>query len=155
MGRNCGYLGLMAGIAGGAEVIVIPEKDITPPEIAERLRDAYLRGKTHSIVVVAEGAKYDAQAIARHFEDHKAEIGFVVRVTILGHVVRGASPTASDRLLATRSGVAAVKALAEGRHGVLIGVQKGTVTETSLDEVAATKKPLDLEFIELARILAQ
>jgi 6-phosphofructokinase 1 len=155
MGRDCGYLGLMAGIAGGAEVIVIPEKEITPPEIAERLRDAYLRGKTHSIVVVAEGAKYDANAIARHFEEHKAEIGFVVRVTILGHVVRGASPTASDRLLATRCGVAAVKALAEGRHGVLVGVQRRAVGETPLEEVARTKKTLDLEFIELARILAQ
>jgi 6-phosphofructokinase 1 len=155
MGRNFGYLGLMAGIAGGAEVIVIPEKEVAPAEVAARLRDAYLRGKTHSIVVVAEGAKYDAAAIARHFEEHKAEIGFVVRVTILGHVVRGAAPTAADRLLATRTGVSAVDALAEGRRGNLVGMVRQAIALTPLAEVAVTKKALDLDYIELARVLAQ
>ncbi len=155
MGRDFGYLGLMAGIAGGAEVIVIPEREVTPSDVADRLRDAYLRGKTHSIVVVAEGAKWDAQAIAHHFEEHKAEIGFIVRTTILGHVVRGAAPTAADRLLATRTGVAAVQALAEGRHGVLVGMKGRSVAETPLTEVATTKKTLDLDYIELARVLAQ
>ncbi len=155
MGRDFGYLALMAGIAGGAEVIVIPEREVAPADVAERLRDAYLRGKTHSIVVVAEGAKYDAQSIANHFEEHKAEIGFIVRTTILGHVVRGAAPTAADRLLATRTGVSAVKVLAEGRHGVLVGMKARSVAETPMTEVATTTKTLDLDYIELARVLAQ
>ncbi|MBC7172728.1 MAG: 6-phosphofructokinase, partial [Polyangiaceae bacterium] len=75
--------------------------------------------------------------------------------TILGHVVRGASPTAADRLLATRTGVAAVQALSEGRHGVLVGMKGRSVAETPLTEVSKTTKSLDLEYIELARILAQ
>lgn len=155
MGRDHGFLALMAGIAGGAEVVVIPEAEVEPDEIASRLRAAYLRGKTHSIVVVSEGCKNNAQAIAQHFEEHEDEIGFVVRVTILGHVVRGASPTARDRLLATRMGVAAVDALANGEHGVLVGYEGQEICRTPLEIVAANRKKLDLEWIQLARILAQ
>jgi 6-phosphofructokinase 1 len=155
MGRDHGYLALMAGIAGGAEVVVIPESEVEPDEVARRLRDAYLRGKTHSIVVVSEGCKNDAQAIAKHFEEHEDQLGFVVRVTILGHVVRGAAPTARDRLLATRMGVAAVDALAAGEHGVLVGIDGSEVCRTPLSIVAERHKKLDLEWVQLARILAQ
>lgn len=155
MGRDFGYLGLMAGIAGGAEVISVPEAEVGAQEIAERLRDASARGKTHSIVVVAEGCKETANAIAKHFADHEAEIGFLIRVTILGHVVRGGAPTAFDRLLATRLGVAAVDALQHGEKGRLVGMLGSQVRTTSLDEVAATRKTLDLELIRLAQVLAR
>lgn len=155
MGRDFGWLGLMAGITGGAEVISIPESEVTPVEIVERLTDAYRRGKTHSIVVVAEGCKHRADAIARHFDAHEDEIGFNVRVTILGHIVRGGNPTAADRLVATRLGVAAVDALAEGTYGVLVGMKRQQVERTSLEEVAATRKSLDLELIHLGQVLAR
>ncbi|MFO0694418.1 MAG: ATP-dependent 6-phosphofructokinase [Polyangiales bacterium] len=155
MGRDFGYLGLMAGIAGGAEVISIPELEVEPTEIAQRLRDAWLRGKTHSIVVVAEGCRNAATAIHQHFEQHESEIGFTVRVTILGHIVRGGPPTAADRLLATRLGVAAVDTLADGQHGVLVGMQRQQISRSPLAEVAATRKKLDLELITLGQVLAR
>jgi 6-phosphofructokinase 1 len=155
MGRDCGYLALMAGLAGGAEVISTPEGEVTPDEIAERLRAAYRRGKTHAIVVVAEGAKNGTEAILQHFREHQAEIGFELRATTLGHVVRGAPPTASDRVLATRLGVGAVDALIKGQHGVLVGITKGEITHTPLADVAGRTKALDFELLELAKVLAK
>src|SRR5215213_23559 len=89
MGRNCGYIALMTGIAGGAEVIVTPECDVEPQEVADRLGAAYVRGKTHALVVVAEGAKHGAEAMMNYFTNHQDTIGFGLRLTTLGHVVRG------------------------------------------------------------------
>lgn len=155
MGRDCGYLALMAGIAGGAEAICIPEAEVHPDEVAAIIAAAYQRGKPHSLVVVAEGARYNAEAMARHFEEHKAEIGFELRVTILGHVQRGGAPGAADRLLATWLGAAATDYLEKGEHGVLVGQVKGEVTATSLAEVVANKKHLDLGLLELAGIMAK
>lgn len=106
-------------------------------------------------VGVSEGCKNDAQAIARHFEEHEDQLGFVVRVTILGHVVRGAAPTARDRLIATRMGVAAVDTLAAGDHGVLVGIDGNEICRTPLAVVSERKKKLNLEWVQLARILAQ
>src|SRR2546426_801100 len=108
MGRNCGYLALAAGVAGGAEVVVIPEVEMSPDAMADELQAAYTRGKRHAIVVVAEGARWDALALARHFEKHRERIGFELRVTTLGHVQRGGAPGAVDRLLATQIGRAHV-----------------------------------------------
>jgi len=113
MGRECGYLALMAGIAGGAEAIAVPEVETDPQEIADSIRVAYERGKPHAIIVVAEGARYNAAGLAAYFQAH-AELGFDLRVTILGHVQRGGAPSAFDRLLATRLGAAAVERLAAG-----------------------------------------
>lgn len=155
MGRDCGYLAMMAGLAGGAEVISTPEREVPAPEIAERLRAAYDRGKTHAIVVIAEGVKDDSAEILAHFERDKRMIGFELRATVLGHVVRGAPPTAFDRILATRLGADAVSALVEGQFGVLIGYQKSKVTRTPLGEVAGRTKPIDIELLELARVLAK
>ncbi|HHX63725.1 MAG TPA: 6-phosphofructokinase, partial [Chloroflexi bacterium] len=97
MGRNCGFVALMAGIAGGAEVVVIPEQELPPEEVARQLRAAYDRGKGHALVVVAEGARNNARKLIEHFENHPESIGFGLRATILGHVQRGAQPTAADR----------------------------------------------------------
>ena len=155
MGRNCGYIALMAGIAGGAEVIAIPECEVEPREVAERLRAAYQRGKTHAMVVVAEGAKQGAQAIVRYVAEHRAEVGFGLRVTTLGHVVRGGAPTAGDRILATRLGAAAVDQLARGVSGVLVGVRGSDIITTPLAEVAGKTKGVNQQLLELARVLAQ
>jgi len=155
MGRNCGYIALMAGIAGGAEVIAIPEYEVEPHDVAERLRAAYQRGKTHALVVVAEGAKHGAQAMMQHFAKHRDTIGFGLRVTTLGHVVRGGVPTAADRVLATRLGAAAIDQLARGTPGVLVGVRGNDITTTPLAEVAGKTKGVDQELLALARVLAQ
>ena len=155
MGRNCGYLGLMAGLAGGADVIVIPEVPSDPESIANDLRAAHARGKSHALVVVAEGASYNAEKLAAYFAEHRARLQFELRVTKLGHVQRGGAPTAFDRILATRLGAAAADHLLAGQHGVLIGRQRSEITATSLGEIVGKQKPLDPELFPLARSLAQ
>jgi 6-phosphofructokinase 1 len=155
MGRECGYLALMAGIAGGAEAVIVPEMETDPEVLAAELRAAYERGKPHALVVVAEGARYNAAALAQYFKEHRERLGFDLRVTILGHVQRGGEPDAFDRLLATRLGAAATEHLAQNEHGLLVGLLKGEIVATSLAEVVANKKPLDLELLKLARVLAK
>lgn len=155
MGRGCGYLALMAGLAGGAEAIVIPEVEADPEAVATELRSAYDRGKAHALVVVAEGAQYNAAALARYFQEHHERLGFDLRVTTLGHVQRGGAPSAYDRLLTTRLGADATERLARGEHGVLVGLSKGEIVTTPLAEVVTNKKPLDQRLLELVRVLAR
>lgn len=154
MGRKCGYLALMAGIAGGAEAIVIPEAEIEPETLAEEIQCAYQRGKAHALIVVAEGARYNAARMVEFFERHWDRLGFELRVTTLGHVQRGGSPGAFDRLLGTRLGAHAVDRLARGERGILVGLRDGEIRPTPLEEVAGRPKELDLALYELAGILA-
>jgi 6-phosphofructokinase 1 len=154
MGRNCGYIALMAGIAGGAEVIALPEQELQPAGVAERLRAAYQRGKTHALVVIAEGAKCGVHELMEYYGAHRKSIGFDLRVTRLGHVVRGGTPGAADRVLATRLGAAAVDTLASGTHGVLVGIVKGDVATTPLEEIAGKMRPADASLLDLARLMA-
>jgi 6-phosphofructokinase 1 len=155
MGRNCGYLALMAGIAGGAEQIVIPEVEADPDFLTSQLHSAYERGKGHAIIVVAEGARYNAEAMARHFKEHQDRVGFELRVTKLGHVQRGGTPGSFDRLLATRLGAAATAHLAAGQHGLLVGMMDGKISATPLTEAVSKTKRLDLDLLELAKVLAK
>ena len=154
MGRDCGYIALMAGIAGGAEVIALPEQEIAPAQVAERLRAAHQRGKTHALVVIAEGARCGVRELMQYYEEQGESIGFELRVTRLGHVVRGGSPGAADRVLATRLGAAAVDTLAAGRYGVLVGIVRNAVMATPLEEIAGRTRPVDTALLELARIMA-
>jgi 6-phosphofructokinase 1 len=154
MGRDCGYIALMAGLAGGAEVIALPESEISPAEVAERLGAAYRRGKTHALVVIAEGARCGVKELMEHYEKERDSIGFDLRVTRLGHVVRGGAPSAADRVLATRLGAAAIERLAKGEHGVLVGSSCGAMASTPLAGVAGRTRPADRELLELARVMA-
>lgn len=153
MGRDSGFLALMTGIAGGAETVVIPEVEVDPNTIAHELIEAYHRGKTHGLVVVAEGASMDAEKIASSLKAKPQGVGFDVRVTTLGHVQRGGAPGAYDRLLASRFGYKAVQCMLAKEYGVLVGLLKGEITTTPLDIVVANKKELDLNLLEMARIL--
>lgn len=155
MGHGCGYPALMAGIAGGAEVVVVPEIETTPEQVVEGLREAYDRGKAHALAVVAEGARYDATALAAHFQEHHEKIGFELRVTRLGHVQRGGAPTAFDRVLATRLGDRAVAALSRGETGVLVGLRDNRVTTTPLTEIVGVPKNIDPALFELAESMAR
>jgi 6-phosphofructokinase 1 len=154
MGRDCGYIALMAGLAGGAEVIALPEIEISPEQLAERLRDAHRRGKKHALAVIAEGARCGVKELMQHYEKERASIGFDLRVTRLGHVVRGGAPTAADRVLATRLGAAAIDALAEGQSGVLVGLNCNVISTTPLDDIAGRTRPADGKLLELARTMA-
>ncbi len=155
MGRHCGYLALMAAIAGGAEAVLLPEFGVEPDVLAKELHEAYLRGKPHALVVVAEGAKYNAEAMAAYFRAHKEECGFDLRVTTLGHVQRGGIPGAFDRILATRLGNGATEALARGERGVLVGLIRSEIVTTPLADVVGKQKPLDPVLVDMAGILAR
>jgi 6-phosphofructokinase 1 len=155
MGRNCGYLALAAGVAGGAECVALPEIETDPESIAMELRCAYERGKSHAIAVVAEGAKYNATALAKYFEEHRERLGFELRAVKLGHVQRGGTPGVFDRILGTRMGAAAVEHLERGEFGMLMGLNRGEITGVPLKEIVGKRKPLDPQLLELAGVLAR
>jgi len=153
MGRDCGYIALTAGLAGGAEVIAIPEYEIRADEVAERLQAAFRRGKTHALAVIAEGARCGVKELMEHAKASNS-VGFELRVTRLGHVVRGGAPTAADRVLATRLGAEAVERLARGESGVLVGLSCNEISATPLPEVAGRTRPANAELLELVRVMA-
>jgi 6-phosphofructokinase 1 len=154
MGRNCGYLALAAGIAGGAEAIVMPEVPMEPQVLIELFREAYQRGKAHAIGVVAEGAQYNAATLAQYCNAQKDQVGFDLRVVTLGHVQRGGAPGAFDRLLATRFGVAAIECLHQDTTGVLVGLQKGQIICTPYALVAGKTKGIDASLVRMTAMLA-
>ncbi len=154
MGRKCGYLALMAGIAGGAEAIVIPEAELSPETIAEQINNSYERGKSHAIVVVAEGSENNAETLIAYFKEHGKRLGFDLRLTKLGHVQRGGVPSAFDRLLATRLAAGAVEFLSKGQAGVLAGWVNGALAATPLSEIANKTKSIDKELFKLAQTLS-
>jgi len=155
MGRDCGYLALAAGVAGGAEVVMVPEIETDPEDVAAAIRSAYLHGKHHALVVVAEGATYGAERLVAYFEKHRERLGFDLRSTILGHVQRGGAPGAFDRLLASRLGAAATLAIAQNRFGVLAGLVRDEIVLTPLAAVVSEKKPIDPFLLDLAKVLAE
>jgi 6-phosphofructokinase 1 len=153
MGRNCGYLAISAGLVCGAEMIIIPEVETDLESITHHVDDAYARGKSHCIILVAEGAILKVQDVEKYLKDH--EIGFETRVTILGHVPRGGSPSAFDRMLATRLGVEAVEVLLAGSTDVMIGLSGRDLITVPLPEVTSKSRKPNLELYELAGILAK
>jgi 6-phosphofructokinase 1 len=153
MGRNSGYLAMASGVAGGAELVLCPEVETTFEEITQTVEDAYIRGKSHCIVVVAEGWKPGTQALAKQLREHQEELGFSVRVTQLGHVQRGGAASAFDRLLATRLGAAAARELVAGNAGNMVGWTKSAISLTPLEEAVAFDKQISPELWELARIM--
>lgn len=154
MGRQCGYIALMAGIAGGAEVVTIPEADSDPGRVIDELQAALQRGKSHAIAVIAEGSRHDASAILAYLKQRRPDSGLDLRVTTLGHVQRGGAPGSFDRMLATVLGSGAVDAALAGRFGVLVGMESGAIAMTPLSEIAGKTRPADARLLSLARTLA-
>ncbi len=154
MGRDSGYLALAAGLAGGAEAVVVPEQTTTAEQVAGQLRAAYDRGNNHAVVVVGEGATPSTEELLAYCHEHQADLGFELRATVLGHVQRGAAPGAFDRILGSRLGGGAVEQLAAGTHGVLVGLLGSRVGTTPLVDVVGRVKPLDPDTLALARVLA-
>ncbi len=153
MGRQCGHLAMVAGLITGAEVVLIPEKSLTLEQLGAEIEQAYLKGKTHGMIIAAEGANLKCGQIAEYLEQHN--IGFQVRVTILGHVQRGGAPTAFDRLLATRFGVSAVKALTEGKTGVMVALRGTSIDTHALEDVIGKQRPINPQFVQMAEILTR
>lgn len=150
MGRSSGYIATVSGLVTGAEAVIVPEVPVDYEELSKKLLEERERGKINCIVVVAEGAA-SAYTVARHLE-HR--IGYETRITILGHIQRGGSPTAFDRLLASRMGVAAIDSLMKGESYVMTALQSGSIVTVKLDEVLKAKKKLDMDLVKLAAILS-
>ncbi len=152
MGRRAGHIALAVGVAGGAEVILVPEAPLKADEVVDLLLKAEERGKTSSIVVVAEGAyPGGATGLQKAIED---SCGFDVRTVILGHTQRGGSPNARDRVLASRLGYHAVRTLAAGQSGVMVGTNRREVVKIPLVELDDYPKDIDRELLEIAYVLA-
>jgi phosphofructokinase-like protein len=170
MGRYTGWIALEAGIAGGADVILIPEKPFEIEEVCECLRKRQKRGRNFSIIVAAEGAKpkggkeivyssgvdefgharfggvgyYIGKEIEKRFEN------IDTRVVVLGHLQRGGSPIAFDRVLATRFGIAAIDLVHEGRFGEMVAIQGNAMVSVPLKDVVGKRKTVDLKLYEIA-----
>lgn len=153
MGRDSGYLALASGITGGAEMVLIPEEETTVEQVCQMVEDAYIRGKAHCIIVASEGWMPGTQELACQLRERKDELGFSVRVTQLGHVQRGGSPSAFDRLLATRLGAAAVRELIAGNDGYIVGWGGSGTALTLLEEAIAFDKQINRELCELAKVM--
>jgi len=150
MGRENGYIALMSAIITGSEAAIIPEIPVDYDKLSDRLLEERKRGKINSIIIVAEGAA-SAYTVSRHLE-HK--IGYETRITILGHVQRGGSPSAFDRSLSTRMGLHAVEAILDGDFGKMIGLQANTMARVPYDDILGKKKPINMDLYKLSYILS-
>ncbi|MDX2163243.1 MAG: 6-phosphofructokinase [bacterium] len=154
MGRGSGYLALMSSILGGAEIVITPEHEPSMEEIANALEHAYIRGKSHAIAVIAEGASYTASALNEYLNKNP-NVGFEIRLTILGHIQRGGKPSAFDRLLATRMGVKAVEVVRDGGSGVMVGLMGRKMDTIPLTDAISQLRPINEEYFRMARFLSR
>ena len=171
MGRHAGWIAIESGIAGGADVILIPEIPIDLDEVCNLIRRRHQRGKTFSIVVVAEGAQFkDGTMVAQEKkldafghvrlggigEDLAAQIekatGFETRVSVLGHLQRGGSPTAFDRVLGTRFGVKAMELIKAKKFGKMVALAGTKIIEVPLEEAVRELKTVDMELYNIAKV---
>lgn len=153
MGRDAGFIALNSGIAVGAEAILIPEAVSDIDRLVAKLEYDQRKHKTSGIIIVAEGDKLGgAKEVADMVKERLPN--YHMRVTILGHVQRGGSPSCADRVLASRLGYAGVKALLEGRHGVMIGQINGKIKETPFSKATKQHPQIQSEWMEVARVMA-
>ncbi len=153
MGRSAGYLALNSAIASGSEAAIIPEMDTEVDQLAELISQGFRKSKNSAIVIVAEdprtgGAVGLAERVKKEFPEYDA------RVTILGHIQRGGSPTARDRILASRMGEAAIEALMEGQRNVMVGVDHGKIVYVPFAKAVRHDKGIDRSKLELVKILS-
>lgn len=171
MGRYTGWIALEAGLAGGADVILIPEKPFDIDEVCECIRQRQRRGRNFSLVVIAEGAKPKG-GVEIVYSESVDEFGHIrlggvgyylgkeiekclkieTRVVVLGHLQRGGSPTAFDRILATRFGIAAIDLVHEGKFDRMVAIRGNKMVSVPLKEVVGKRKPVDLELYDIASL---
>ncbi len=170
MGRHAGWIALYAGLAGGADIILIPEYPIDPEEVCALIKKRHQRGKTFSIVAVAEGATLAQKDVTQDAKldefGHvklggignvlgsyiETKTGYETRVTVLGHIQRGGSPTAFDRILGTRFGVKAVELIKEGKFGEMVSLQGNDIVSVPLSKAVGALKLVPKEMYEMAKV---
>jgi 6-phosphofructokinase 1 len=153
MGRNSGYIAINCGIAGGAVATIIPEEHMTLDELFAKLDEGGKTNKKSSLVVVAEGSKIGgALELAKKFSERNNY--FDIKVTILGHLQRGGTPTYFDRVLASKMGVGAVEGLLQGNHSSMVGVRNNQIVYNSFDAIINNKHDIDTESLRIAKILS-
>ena len=151
MGRNCGDLSLYAGICGGAEAIIVPEVEaFDRDELCKTILEGKNKGKMHNLVILAEGIG-GAFELAEYVENIT---GIETRATVLGHIQRGGSPSASDRVLASRMGAKAVEVLLEGKTSRVIGIRDNKIIDQDIDEALDMESKFDTEIYEIAKVLS-
>ena len=153
MGNTAGYLALNGAIASGAEAAIIPERETEVDQLADLIHNGFRKSKNSAIVLVAEnkatgGALGMAERIKREFPE------FDARVTILGHLQRGGSPTAKDRILASKMGAMAIEALSEGQRNVMIGIKNGELVYVPFKKAIAHSQQMDLKALDIVKILS-
>ncbi len=151
MGRHCGDIALYAGLAGGAELILVPEIELNMDEMVDRIREGQARGKLHSIIVLAEGV-CSAYDLLDKIKEKLPESDF--RATILGHIQRGGSPTAFDRILASQMGAKSVELLLQGRTRRIIGMKENKLVDFDVDQALSMKRKFDMDKYNLSKILS-
>ena len=171
MGRHAGWIAVEAGIAGGADVILIPEVAIDMDEVCNTIKKRHARGKTFSIVVVAEGAQFKDKSLVTQEEkldsfghvrlggigeilgqEIEKRTGFETRVSVLGHIQRGGSPTAFDRVLGTRFGVKAVELIKNKKFGQMVALSGNKIIDVSLQEAVKSLKTVDSDLYDIAKV---
>lgn len=150
MGRHCGDIALHAGIAGGAESIIVPEVEFSVDDICRKLLQGKSRGKLHSIIILAEGAG-DGIDLERQIA---SKVDMEVRTTILGYIQRGGNATAVDRLLASRMGAKAVELLNEGKSGRVVGIKENRIFDMDIHEALSKERVFHKELLQLSDILS-
>ena len=153
MGRECGILALNGAIASGAEAAIIPERSMRQDQLADLISNGFRKSKNSSLVLVTEGditggAMMMAERVKKEFPQYD------VRVTILGHVQRGGSPTANDRILASRMGASAIDALLDGQRNVMIGIQNDVIVYVPFSKAIKKNKPIQPDLVETLKVLS-
>ena len=171
MGRHAGWIAVEAGSAGGADVVLIPEEPFTIKDVCDTLRKRHERGKTFSIVVVAEGAKLADDSMVLQSEERDSfghvrlggignvlgeqiekQTGFETRVTGLGHIQRGGSPTAFDRVLGTRFGIAAIDLVAQGEFGKMVALRGMDIIPVDVKDAVSKNRTVDMGIYDIAKV---
>ena len=153
MGRNSGFIAIQCGIGGGAEMVMVPETATTTNDVIQNLKEGRDKDKTSSIIVVAEGEVHgNAHEIADKVLLQLPELD--IRVSTLGHVQRGGKPTAFDRILASRLGIAAVEGLTNGKKGVMVGIVNNQIQYTNFEDAITKPKPINDDMLRMVKILS-
>jgi 6-phosphofructokinase 1 len=162
MGRESGYLALMSGLAGGAEYILLPEIDFTPQEVCDKITQGFNRGKLHSLIIIAEGVEapfadlneYNGSPGMAMGDLIRERTGMETRVTILGHLQRGGSPTATDRIVASRMGAKAVELLLEGKRDKMVNYKDNSIGVCEIKDAIKKNDTINMDIYNLANILS-